>query len=266
MLHRFVTWHHLGRLRRKLRDQFAESTQTAAIRASLRAALALLHWLDTRDLTLATCRQADIDTWITEGPSTRYQARGFLQWAVRNGHASQVEIPDYQKASQTTPLDAEHRWILARSLLADQALVVSDRVAGLFTLRYAQPVSAIARLTTEHVTSDATGTSTLFGDTPLLLPESVAALVTEHLKTRSGRSVVGRHHDSPWLFPGANPTRHISVNHLGLRLSRLGLYSRPGRHAALLDLATQLPGAVLARLLDISTSAADRWIDRSGSS
>jgi hypothetical protein len=60
--------------------------------------------------------------------------------------------------------------------------------------------------------------------------------------------------------------RGISEGHLGRRLARLGIRSHPGRHAALLDLSTQLPAAVLSRLLGVSASTADRWTSRSGNS
>ncbi|WP_157227396.1 CHASE3 domain-containing protein [Nocardia asiatica] len=267
LLRRFVTWHHLSRLRRLLGDdKFAQRAQVDAIRVSLRAAIALLRWLDEQDLTLASCQQADIDRWITEGSSTRYQARGFVQWSVQKHHAHQIEIPEYRKTKQTVPLDAERRWALARQLLNNRTIHIGDRVAGLFTLLYAQSVTNIVRLTMTDVTVTTTETHINFGPKPLNLPPELAQLLHEHIKTRSARSVVNRAGESPWLFPGVDPARHLSPNHLGHRLKKIGIFSRPGRHAALLDFATQMPAAVFADLLGVSPSAADRWVDRSGAS
>lgn len=64
----------------------------------------------------------------------------------------------------------------------------------MFGLLYVQPVSIIGRLTSEHITSDATGTSILFGDSPLQSPGPVAVLVAEHLQTRSSRALISRRH------------------------------------------------------------------------
>ncbi|MVU77140.1 hypothetical protein GPX89_07745 [Nocardia sp. ET3-3] len=267
LLRRFVTWHHLARLRRKLRGEFAEHNQVDAIRVSLRAAITFLGWLDQQNQTLATCRQADIDRWIADGPSTHYRIRDFVHWSVAKRYAHPLQVPKYQQASQTNPLDAERRWALARQLLDDHTIAAKDRVAGLFTLLYAQPATNIVRLTAADITISSTDTYIRFGTVPLKLPEPVAVLLDEHLRTRTCRTVFGRSDESTWLFPsGTDPARPMSPGHLGRRLSRIGIQSRPGRQAALLDIATQLPAAVIADLLGISTSAADGWVDRSGAS
>jgi hypothetical protein len=264
LIRAFVTWHHLGRLRRRLRGKPASFNQVTTVRANVRAALALLRWLDAHQRTLASCRQADIDRWVADGPSTRYQARAFVQWAVQRGDAIGIEIPDPARRNQTEPLAAEDRWKLARRLLHDPTIATADRIAGLFILLYAQPVSAIARLTTDRITIHDGGVHVLFGDTRLLLLDGLAELVAQQLQSRRSHAIVGRGVPTPWLFPGAHPGQHISENHLGTRLKRLGIYSHPGRHAALLDLSTQLPAAVLSRLLGVSASTADRWTSRSG--
>jgi hypothetical protein len=104
LIRAFVTWHHLGRLRRRLRGKPASAHEVTSARASVRATLGLLRWLDAHQLTLASCRQADLARWIADGPSTRYQARTFLQWAVQRGDAANIEIPD--PARRRAALDA----------------------------------------------------------------------------------------------------------------------------------------------------------------
>jgi hypothetical protein len=59
--------------------------------------------------------------------------------------------------------------------------------------------------------------------------------------------------------------RRGGADRLTIRLGRLGIPTRPGRAAALLDLATQLPVGVLARLLGISPGAANSWRISAGS-
>ncbi|MGY1869425.1 hypothetical protein ACW9HK_30485 [Nocardia gipuzkoensis] len=95
--------------------------------AGLRAAIALLRWLDEQDLTPADCRQADIDRWITDGPSTRYRTRNFVQWAVEKRHAHRIEIPEYQKASQIIPAGVLADLLGASPSAADRWV---DRIGG----------------------------------------------------------------------------------------------------------------------------------------
>ena len=81
---------------------------------------------------------------------------------------------------------------------------------------------------------------------------------------RKGHATVGSPPTSPWLFPGGTPGRPIGADRLTIRLGRLGIPTRPGRAAALLDLATQLPVAALTRLLGISPGAANSWKHAAG--
>jgi 3-hydroxymyristoyl/3-hydroxydecanoyl-(acyl carrier protein) dehydratase len=63
-----------------------------------------------------------------------------------------------------------------------------------------------------------------------------------------GRSYrgVGSPPATTWLFPGHLPGRPITPARLGERPRATGIYAQTGRRAALLDLAAQLPAAVLA--------------------
>ena len=51
---------------------------------------------------------------------------------------------------------------------------------------------------------------------------------------------------------------------LGERLRALGIYAQTGRRAALLDLAAQLPAAVLADLLGLHHNTAAKWMHQAG--
>ncbi|MEU7183911.1 MULTISPECIES: hypothetical protein [Streptomyces] len=65
--------------------------------------------------------------------------------------------------------------------------------------------------------------------------------------------------DSPWLFPGGQPGRPISVWAMGDRLRKLGIRLAETRSTALFQLATELPAAVLARTLGIDITVAVKW-------
>jgi hypothetical protein len=68
----------------------------------------------------------------------------------------------------------------------------------------------------------------------------------------------------PWLFPGHLPGRPITPARLGERLGRLGIHAQPGRRAALLQLAADVPAAVLADLLGIAGTTAADWAHAAG--
>ncbi|MBF8191388.1 hypothetical protein ITP53_37955 [Nonomuraea sp. K274] len=79
LVRRFATWHHLRRLRRQAAKKPVTSTQATAVRASIRAAVALLIWLGEHGTDLQHCTKVHLDEWIDGGTTTRYDARGFLE-------------------------------------------------------------------------------------------------------------------------------------------------------------------------------------------
>lgn len=64
---------------------------------------------------------------------------------------------------------------------------------------------------------------------------------------------------NPWLFPGGCSGRHLSANRMGMRLRRIGISPRIARNTVLIELAGELPAAVLAKLLGFSIKRAVIW-------
>jgi hypothetical protein len=64
----------------------------------------------------------------------------------------------------------------------------------------------------------------------------------------------------PGCSPGTYPDAPITPGTLGQRLRTLGIYAQTGRRAALLDLAAQLPAAVLVDLLGLHHNTDARWM------
>lgn len=260
LLRRYATWHHLRRLRRSAATHPVSATQTGAARASLRAAAALLVWLHGEGTNLAQCRQADLDAWLADGATSRLDARGFVQWCARNHHTGpMLSVPPREKLSHVRPLDPDERWHIARRLLHDDTVAIHDRVAGLLVLLYAQPLTTIVELPLTSVTLDADVVHLALGHAPLQLPEPLGGLTRQLTRRRRGHNALGADDDSPWLFPGGRSGQHLSHSRMGARLKPLGVYSRSARAAALLDLSTALPAAVLTRLLGISIGTATAW-------
>jgi hypothetical protein len=92
-----------------------------------------------------------------------------------------------------------------------------------------------------------------------VLPEPLAGLVLEVAASRRGHATTGDQGSSPWLFPGGQPGHPISSYRLRERLRHLGLHPGQARSTALFQLATELPAAILARMLGIHISVAVAW-------
>jgi len=149
---------------------------------------------------------------------------------------------------------ADGRW-----LLHDDTVKPEDRVAGLLVLLYAQWPAALSRLTVEHVEQHDNQVRLRLGREPIELPEPLAGLLLQVVAARRGKAVVGDKGTSHWLFPGGQPGRAISAFGLAERLRKLGIRSGQSRSTALLHLATELPAAILARLLGIHITVAVAW-------
>ena len=259
LLHRYAVWHLLRRLR--LRTNRSETTynQAAVVQQHVRAAISLLDWLTQRGLTLMSCQQGDLDAWHTSDDAThRRDAGHFVRWA-KNQKLTQLEFPAVRWGGPSGVIDAETRWEHARQLLHDTTVKPEDRVAGLLVLLYAQRPATISRLTLDHVDTSEHEVRLRLGHEPVILPEPLAALVLQLVATRSGHAAIGDQGTSPWLFPGGQPGRPISAYQLGERLRQLGLRPGQARSTALFQLATDLPAALLARMLGIHISVAVAW-------
>jgi len=156
-------------------------------------------------------------------------------------------------------MDDHARWEAARLLLHDDTLNDRDRLAGLLVLLYAQPVARISRLTTDQVTLEHTRVRIHLGPAPITLPDPAADLTRQLLQTKRGHATTGAGQLSPWLFPGGQPGHPISATHLGQRLKTLGIRPGQARSTALFQLATELPAALLARMLGIHIDVAVAW-------
>jgi hypothetical protein len=259
LLHRYAVWHVTRRLRARLRGAHATHGQVVAAQRNIRAAIALLGWLTARDLTLATAGQGDLEQWLATAQAThRTDAGNFVRWARRHKLTS-LDFAAIRWGGPTGVIDTETRWDQARWLLHEGTLKPDDRVAGLLVLLYAQRASAISQLTLGHIQATGRQVRIRLGREPVILPEPLDALVLQVAAARQGHAAIGDQGTSPWLFPGGQPGRPISAFRLAERLRQLGIRSGESRSAALFQLATDLPAAVLAQMLGIHIAVAVAW-------
>ncbi|MEU8967258.1 hypothetical protein AB0C89_36980, partial [Streptomyces sp. NPDC048491] len=159
-------------------------------------------------------------------------------------------------------LDTDERWALARQPLADDSFETKDRVvAGLMVLLYGQGPARICRLTTAYVLHDEKGVALRLNKTPLRLPPPLDELVLKlvEIANEHARLVNSNELNAPWLFPTQRPGKPLNSKSLAIRLRQIGLPPESGRCAALFDLCTQIPPAIVQRLLGISPTATERW-------
>ena len=137
-------WHLLRRLRARLGGADTTHGQAVVVQQHMRAAIKLLDWCTARDLTIATARQGDLDTWLSsDEASPRRQVGSFVRWAKKQKLAN-LEFPAVKWDGPAGVIDTEARWANARRLLHDDTAEHEDRVAGLLVLLYAQWPAAIA--------------------------------------------------------------------------------------------------------------------------
>jgi len=262
MIRAYATWQVMRRLRESARRTPRARTYTAHAHRNLRAATGFLAWLHGRGLTLAGCRQADIDAWLGTGPAAS-EVRDFLTWAAQHEHCQTFTLPGRARATGTA-VSQDQRWALAARLLHDDTLDLTDRAAGCLVLLYGQQLSRIAAMTTSQVSSYGGTVHVRFGDHDIPVPEPLGVILTKLIHTGRTHTGTGSPAASPWLFPGMLPGQPITPLRLSMRLHALGIYTMPGRRAALTDLAAQLPPAVLADLLHLAPTTAAQWTRQAG--
>jgi len=262
LVHTYLTWRVLQRLRRRSETSPGPRTVTDGARHRVIAVVAFLAWLRQHDLTLASCSQGDVETWLATGPAA-YDVRDFLAWAADRKHRLALEIPGPQRKAGTA-ISPEQRWELIRRLLHDQTLDLTDRAAGCLLLLFGQHLSRTAVMTTGQIITRDGQVLVRFGQHEVPVPDSLGQILTDLIRGGRTHTGTGSPITSPWLFPGGMPGRPITPSQLGERLRALGVRAMPGRRAALIDLAAQLPAAVLADSLNLSPGTAVRWMHQAG--
>jgi hypothetical protein len=258
----FTTWQVIRRLRRGAEANRAPRTYTAHAKIKIKAAADFLAWLATRDSDLTQASQSDIDAWLVSSPAACH-VREFLTWAAERHQCQAFDVPAPERAIGSAT-DPDHRWTLVSRLLHDDDLDIVDRVAGCLLLLFGQPQSRIAAMTTDQIAHRGTNVSIRFGQHDVPVPERLGALLLQLITNGKPYVGIGSPVETRWLFPGGMPGQPITAARLAERLHTLGIATQTGRRAALLDLAAQLPAAVLADLLNLHPTTATKWTHQAG--
>jgi hypothetical protein len=260
----FAAWRVLHRVRRRAEANTTGRTAIRHARNQVLSAVRFLDWLAGHDLTLVTCTQSDLDLWLATGPASRYDVRHFLGWTAEQGLSPKLRTPPL-RTGPGDALDTEARWSIIAKLLRDPGIEIIDRVAGTFVLLYAQPLSRVAVLSVDAVTTTDTDVSVRFGTQAVIVPEPLATHVTTLVATGRPHHIgIGSTVSSPWLFPGHLPGQPITAGQLGQRLGAHGIDARAARRAAQQHLAAEVPAVVLAEMLGVTIGTAVNWVHAAG--
>ena len=214
--------------------------------------------LDTQQVDLPDVGQRHLDHYIITQAGHGPELRLFLDWTNRSGLTGSLKVPHTPRSEPEVALSDTQRWMHVEVLLHDDTVRLYTRVAGLFILLFAQPLSRVLRMRPEQIARSEDGTVTARFDTfPIELPEPLEELALRQLDASQNERFAGHHRK--WLFPGRNAGRHLVRENIRSELVARGIHPAAGRNAALFQLAGEVPTPVLAELLGIAPRTATRW-------
>ena len=263
LVRRFATWEVLPRLRRRAENK----PLTPAIRRhggdQIKRATAFLGWLADRELTLATCGQADIDVWFLEHSiHTRNSVRPFLSWCMDRKLTRRFRLP-VAVSREGTALPQQQRIELLGRLLVEHDKPLRARVAASIVLLYAQPFTRIVRLTIEDVIVEDEQVLLRLGEPPSPVPGPVAELLLEWIAGRTNMNTA-TNRESRWLFPGRRAGQPMHPEALSATVRRLGIPNVAARTAALRQLVLEMPAPVVADALGYHYTTTTRSAAQAG--
>lgn len=241
-------------------------TQAANDRTELRVIVSLLDAFNATGRTITTGEQATLDAWARTN-RIAFRTRRFLAWCSHSGINRDLIPPPHRGTGFQLggDLGAGNEDALRRALTESAEISPQLRLAILLTTVYAVRVHRVAALRRDAVQLVNGRPRIRLGSVDIDLPDVatpwVHAIINEHThKRRAG----GRGLDATWIFPGARHDAHILPSSLAPQLKRLGVSPVGAHQASAATLITQLPPAVVARLVGVKISTASGWHQLAG--
>lgn len=258
LIRRFAHWHILRHLRhRATLGPLTRSTITAG-RGQINIAIRLCCWAREHGTSVTALTQTDFECYLDDHPRGRATHNGFLAWLRRTRANSVIRLPTREDPLPEVTLSDHDRWTQIHTLLHDDTIRPHARLAGLFLLLFAQPLSVICKMRLDQVTIHPSGSATVrFADVPIPMPALLDDLIRAHLAQPGVPAITTQRHG--WLFPGLNPGTHRVTESIRAELVAHNIHPGNARQAARYGLAAEIPASVLADLIGIADQTATRW-------
>jgi integrase len=236
------------------------STQASNDRNELRLLVSLISAFNADGDSVATGRQQTLDRW-TRDTLSPFRARRFLTWCRITGINKNLTPPPYRRTEFSLGgTSTEANETALKLMLTEERHAPRIRLAVLLTVVYGIRAHRIAALRRDSFRI-VNGTAVIvLGTIDLTLPAAATPWVEEILRdVPIKHRVGGSRRDDTWLFPGYRHGDHMLPSSLTVKLRALGVSPARAHQVATAAIITQVPPAVVARLLGVSVSTAAEW-------
>lgn len=259
-LRHFVGW----RQQRLIRPAPMTHTIEANDKRELRLILSLVTHLNTSDRTLRTTEQWLVDQWVLHAPRDAFRVRRFLLWSTRTGTSAPLLPPPscpggnsgFNLGGSIGPSNES----ALRHALSDDTLNPRTRLAIVLTVVYGIRVHRIAALRLEDLSIRDGVPGVHLGSVRLDLPATIAPCISQILAGVPVRRLLGGStHDTTWVYPSPHHGKHQLPSSLAAHLRRFGVSPMTAHQAATGSIVSQVPPAVVSRILGVSLTTAASW-------
>jgi hypothetical protein len=257
VLRAYAQWYLLHKARRQ-EDPLLRPT-TNRIRTRMRVAHEFMTFIADRGYALDTVGQDLVDNWLARGTSREHEIRPFLKWADQRGLTTGVTAAARKPALPVAFVSEEEQLNQLHRCLTDETMPVDLRAGGGLMLLYGLNLTRVLAISSNQLRQRSADTYLMLGAHELLLPPVLADLMTQLPCPARGQTLPNLNAEHRLLFPGSTPHRAIDPEHFANRLKQRGIRPRAGRNTALIQLASELPAAVLSDILGIDIATATRW-------
>jgi hypothetical protein len=254
---RYARWRVVRHLRRQADRRDVTPAMVNAARHRVTAAVELAGWAARRGSSIADLDQPLLERYLSAYPGRRGAVHPFVVWLRSSGVNRRLETQDRAPTAPEVTLSDAERWEAVDLLLHDESVRLYARVAGLFTLLFAQPLTRIVHMRAAQALVEPGRTAVVFDSEPVEMPEPLDRLIAEHMARRGHSTYVAQ--SNGWLFPGGIPGKPMATENIRAELANRGIRSFDGRKGALFALAARIPAPVLADLIGIHPNTAVKW-------
>lgn len=258
----FAEWCVLRQARRAESRGRLSAGAASRDRTEVRAAIALLTWLDENQLALTGLAQPDLELWLTTAqPSMSGRIHAFVRWTNARRLTKNLEVPHRRTSLPSNFLEDRVLHDQLRRCLNDSDLPLEVRIAGALIRLYALPVVRIVALTADRFRQDETGAYLTISEHPVLLPPKLAHLIEEQIARPRATSMVGQRPDAPvrFIFPGRPASRPRSATALSRLLAQHDLPTSAAHNSAMIQMVKDLPPIVVSDLLGLHPATTEAW-------